>query len=208
MKFSKHLKYSRGISNTEWEGLTKPAVTIILNQYLYWWSSDRATQHSHLTVSTRAFYPHHATRAFGSIRSDTGKNWGVGGEWGVSLKPGPKQITPSTWLSTEQTWHTHGNEHEDQRKLWKNGELYPWTFRLLPCGLHSSFMPALMLIRSFTKLIKLINSAVRSSHLGDWAELAQWWVQCAELAQRRWWKHDCGSRKKRAGTLLSAAATF
>lgn len=69
MKFSNHLKYSRGISNTEWEGLTKPAVTIILNQFLYWWSSDRITQHSHLTVSTCVFYPHHATRAFDSSDS-------------------------------------------------------------------------------------------------------------------------------------------
>lgn len=128
---------------------------------------------------------------------------------GVSLQPGPKQPTQSTWLSPEQTWHTRGNEHVDWSKMWKReSELYPQTLILLLCGLHSSFMPALMLIWSCTKLIKLINSAVSSSQLGDWAERAQWWVQCAELAQRKWGKHDCGSRKKRAGALLSAAATF
>lgn len=49
----------------------------------------------------------------------------------------------------------------------KKSELYPWTLILLLCGLHPSFMPPLMLVWSFTKLIKLINSAVSNSQLGE-----------------------------------------
>lgn len=79
MKFSKIFEYAWGISNTEHEDFIKPAVTIILSQLKYWWSSKRVTQYSHLTLSTHAFYPHHATRAFEAVewqdqKSDTAKS--------------------------------------------------------------------------------------------------------------------------------------
>lgn len=75
----------------------------------------------------------------------------------------------------------------------KKPELYPWTLILLLCGLHPSFMPALMLIRSSTKLIKLINSTVSSSQPGDSAGLAQWWEN-KEMRETRLWEQEEESR--------------
>lgn len=89
----------------------------------------------------------------------------------------------------------------------KKSELHPWTLILLLCGLHPSFMPALMLIWSFTKFIKLINSAVSSSQLVT--ELK--WLSDGSHVQS-WHKENGGNTtvgaETRAGTLLSAAATF
>lgn len=54
---------------------------IILNQIKYRWSSEGVTQHSSLTLTARAFNPHHAAQACEAVRdqrSDTPKTWGVG----------------------------------------------------------------------------------------------------------------------------------
>lgn len=126
MKFSNYLKYSRGLSNTEWEGLTKRAVTIILNQFLYWWSSARVTQHSHLTVSTCAFYPHHAMGAFDSsdsIRSDTGKSWRVGGEW-VSNQAQSRPHLALSWAQSRPDTHVAMNT-QIRVNCEKNGRTIP-----------------------------------------------------------------------------------
>lgn len=125
---------------------------IILNQLKYWQSSERVTQHSHCTLTTCAFYPHHATRAFEAEqwqdqRSDTAKIWGVGGEW---VKPIFSQtrslVMLATWLSIYQNWHERDSEDVDWFKLWKSlnytlGHSYYYCVVSTP-----SFMPALMLI--------------------------------------------------------------
>ena len=146
------------------------------------------------------------------------KNSGVGGEW---VKPIFSQtrslITLITWLSIYQNWHKHDGKDVDWFNLWKK----VWTILLdthittvwsppLPlCQLYCSSGLSLNQLNSLIQQWVVLNWATLSQPKpGHWAELAQWWVQRAELAQSKWWEHDCGSRKKTAGSLLSAAATF
>lgn len=68
-----------------------------------------------------------------------------------------------------------------------------------------SFKPDLMLIRPFTKSIKILNPAGSSFPLGGWAELAQQWDQHAvsTRAPMGGWHH---SRSRTSRIALSWAA--
>lgn len=159
----------------------------ILHQFKYWWSPEEVPQHSHFTLTTHAFYPHHA--AFEAVqwqdqRSDTATSWGMAGEW---VKP-VFSLTRSPGLSLgwEHTRTGTNMMARMQTDLNCDKQILNYTLGHSHYYYEVSTL-SFMLIRSVTKSNSLIQQWVVINRV---TELT--WLSTGPSAQR-WHRRNDGN---------------